>query len=115
MEAGLHNKLLPSEMYEKSGRKEYQEFSLTEVCKAIYSAEDKKEKCLFRMEKKKFRSRPPTPAVLLATIPNAIGKPKSKTKKKKKDAENGSATVATTDTTPPVLNLATETGKKKKG
>ena len=72
MVAGLHKQLQPKE--HRMTRPEYQLFNLEVFRKAIHSADDKKAKLVFRMEKKQFRAPPPaTPAGPLAHIPMTFG------------------------------------------
>jgi len=55
MKSGLHNTLLPHEMFEKDDRPECREFTLTQFRKSKCATEDKKEKQAFRIEKKGCR------------------------------------------------------------
>jgi hypothetical protein len=72
MVAGKHKQLKPKALWET--KDEYKVFTLEVFRKAIHSADDKKAKLAFRMEKKKFRAPPPaTPAGPLPHIPMAFG------------------------------------------
>jgi hypothetical protein len=72
MAAGRHKQLKPQALW--LSRPEYQLYQLEIFRKAIHSADDKKAKLVFRMEKKQFRAPPPaTPAGPLPQIPMTFG------------------------------------------
>jgi hypothetical protein len=77
MAAGNHKHLKPKDLW--LSRPEYQVFALEIFRKAIHSADDKKAKLAFRMDKKKFRVPPPATPAIMPTIPLTFGtKPQKK-------------------------------------
>jgi hypothetical protein len=81
MAAGKHKHLTPNELW--LTRTEFQVFDLDVFRKAIHSADDKKAKLVFRMEKKKFRVPPPATPAIMPTIPSTFGAKQSQKKKGK--------------------------------
>jgi hypothetical protein len=83
MAAGKHKQFKPKDLWET--KTEYKVFTLEVFRKAIHSADDKKAKLVFRMEKKQFRAPPPaTPAGPFSHIPMTFGANPQKKKGKGK-------------------------------
>jgi hypothetical protein len=77
MAAGKHKHVKPKDLW--PSRNDYQDFDLEIFRKAIHSADDKKAKLVFRMEKKKLRVPPPATPAIMPTISSTFGaKPQKK-------------------------------------